>query len=368
MSSDRSPFSPPSGLTNISSNGMQQFMLQSNDMQLLQAYLNVGIDVPTTIEELEQQTYMKKIGSDYNDLLTAYKSVKEHCNNFRTKTLKEIVSCASNVYSYGNDASFLMEKVTEIINKWDIEKEPQKKIVEIVDEMIKTVESYAREASDVKDKIAQFHVDTSKDKKKLDSIHKKHLDELEKKNNEIKILKEKINDTQKEIDKYNSVNFWEKSILLVLDTKDSIAIFIFGDDEMKKNKLEQLRSDHELLHRYGELKDMLRRASDELASDMKLVIEIKAIDTSLKEILPKINKAIEALGRIESAWGALADNLKNIRSTLQNRVIDASTFIKSLGVELAIKKWKETAKLADDYRKSAYAEKVPLDKFIQETA
>jgi hypothetical protein len=57
---------------------------------------------------------------------------------------------------------------------------------------------------------------------------------------------------------------------------------------------------------------------------------------------------------MEGLWGAVADDLDGILTTLKDRIEEAPVIVKDLGVQQAIEAWQKLARIANQYRANAY--------------
>ncbi|RGB35928.1 hypothetical protein C1646_623273 [Rhizophagus diaphanus] len=354
----KTSLNPPSDLIQTQPNGKKLLAVQTQDMVALQVYVEAATRVPTTNEELKEKTTVDDDFSEFASMLNANKNVKAHCVTFRDVTFPESVSCASDIYNYGKKAPIFMGAVQKIYDKYDENPEKYKKEVEqVMDNLIKDATKYGEKATAVKNKFHQFSKETEDDRSILKPIHEGFLQKLN--DHAIEDLNKQIENAQSDLKKYQAEYDYDVTVAATTPTYAWLGPIGFICAAAVAGTYGQRATD--ALNSVKRCEKEIERLSSDLKKAIKLRREISIVDGSLNDILGKINSAITALNKIEGAWGAIADDIGNIRDKLKEDILDVPPFIASLGIEEAITNWTTVAQMANEYRQSAYTKEVSIE-------
>lgn len=104
------------------------------------------------------------------------------------------------------------------------------------------------------------------------------------------------------------------------------------------------------------LNKIITEEGAELESSLRLIAELDLIRSQMQDLLKKIGPAIHALGLMRGVWGAIADDLRNIRSAVDGTSGNSRIIIQKLSQKKIVDRWNALGKEVDAFRKAAYVD------------
>ena len=95
----------PGAIADPGTQGGPAFNLSKPEWIAIQNYVTDGLSLPITLYQFRNQLGSGAPAdlSDFNQLITAYGAVHEHCNSWQTSIFPNTVALASDIFEYGNN-------------------------------------------------------------------------------------------------------------------------------------------------------------------------------------------------------------------------------------------------------------------------
>ena len=96
----------PGAIADPGTQGGPAFNLSKPEWIAIQNYVTDGLSLPITLYQFRNQLGSRvnqQDLSDFNQLITAYGAVHEHCNSWQTSIFPNTVALASDIFEYGNN-------------------------------------------------------------------------------------------------------------------------------------------------------------------------------------------------------------------------------------------------------------------------
>lgn len=342
------------------------FVLSKPEWIAVQAYIAGALAVPTDQASLQASlpSGAPSGGFDqFNDLLAVYKTLHDHCSFWNDYTLPDSVSCAGDIVHYNEKVPIYYGALTKLLPKLEMDPpdpDAVKTFNAIVTQLSGNAQGYAAHAASVKDAMTAFATQTTTDGSAVSVVHKQYVDKLGANSDTIKKLSEQITQDKSDLDAAEAE--YRQDVIIAATTATygwfwpagTVAAGIVAGIYGKK-------ATDALAHANG-LKAAIDTEENELHSDQILIADLTRINSGLGDISQKITDALPALELMRGLWGAIADDLKHILTVVAEDIAQAPVWVKSLGIDEAIKDWADVAAEADEYRVNAYITTTTPDK------
>jgi hypothetical protein len=358
------PSISPGSIAEPGTPGGPAFVLSKTEWLAIQAYVLNALALPTT-----EPQFRNFLGagapanlSDFTRLIEAYATINGHVTTWRDDTFPSSVSLASDIYEYGaNKAPIYYSAINKqadilIIDPQNIV--AKEKLKAILDNLRITAEGYAKKASAVETKIKKFADDSQADYITLvgvdgnGGLRKYYNDKYGETSAESQALSKEIEAQRVILDQANAE--YDHDVVVAATTPTYVWVFplgtiaaavvagVYGDKAVKA--LERARA----------AQAKINSLAAEIAANTNMLNAIHATTANLEGISLKLAAALPAVQKIQGQWGAIANDLAAIIKIIDDDIAAAPPIIMSLGVDNAIRSWKNVADLADAYRKNAY--------------
>ncbi len=344
-----------------------KFVLSTDEWFAIQRYVNNGLSkeiMPHT--EADFRAFLGENApddlSDFIPLIDAYKAIFEHVTVWNDDTFPASVSLASDVFSYANQAEIYYKPIlplAEALTKNPDDEDSRQKLDAILEVLINQANDHHSRAEEVFQKIKLFADQTTQDSITLagpdgeTGLKKRYNDEYGEaselqqniiKDTELELIK--LEAATKEYEKYVKIAATTPTYAWALPpigiiVAGSIA-GVYGDKATKA------------LNRVKASRKIIEELNAELSMVTNLMNSINASNVILSGNIESISAALPVIKKIQGAWGAISDDLKNISSLVKINIQEALPIIMDLGVEAAISEWEAVGELADAYRMNAY--------------
>ncbi|KAL1734518.1 hypothetical protein EV714DRAFT_202113 [Schizophyllum commune] len=365
----------PKGLLNSDNN----YILQHDDVVYLHKYVWGGVLLPTTESAYRSRLHVSndvfaKLSGVIRPLVQTYATTKEHCQMFKDTTYPSIVSIASEVYNYAQNAGgssqdsyygkisflprWLQPYIFQCIRKLaDVTSEEEKArlkktINELVDMQVRNIDEIRTKSQAVVGDLHAFHDNTKKDmsalKERSDAVHTKleaevgSLQELDSKLREYRIELE-ADIAEYEHDKTVACTtpayYWLGLIGLI---SAATVAGIYGDKAAK------------MAARIDEVRKLISEYEQKIEDETRVVADLRAIDKHVDNILSLIEPAIQTIEKMMGIWQAIADDLRNLKDMVDTDVRKAAAVVADIVEAKVLAKWNDLKEAVDKYRKAAY--------------
>jgi hypothetical protein len=329
----------------------------------VQQYAVDGKALPT-----DEQSFRTSLGagapadlSDFKQLIDVYAHISTHCHTW-DGVFKGIVTLADHVWDYGaNKAPTYYPPILPLAHTLETEPgntQAQERLKAILAVLKQEATAYATEASSVFSQIKQFADDTSADRLTLVGPDgKSGLLEYynDKYASTSKAVEEIVQKTEAARGVLNEKEAEYRHDVIVASTTPTYAwIWPFGTVAGAVVAGIYGKKATEVLREEGVIKKEIEDLDAEKAADAKLIRAIGCATDSVTSIANAMTDALGVIGKVESAWSALASDLGSIVKTIETNIAEVPPIIMNLGVETALTEWHNVALAADTYRQKAY--------------
>ncbi|PVZ58150.1 toxin [Pseudomonas sp. B1(2018)] len=296
-------------------------LVTNDDIKKIKRYVNAGLKLPIEINEIEQiykfdqvnitgltsadmqvlflpmrshaaswsplESNMKKVGSDLHVFADNFTSNSQ-------SIIKYLESLPSYISGTGKVGDLSPEEIDNLpeIQLTEGEKKKIPALLELVEELKTVITEHSASTKTTKDQISEFklQIDALKSKLglKVTLCNSHNFDEkIKKLNDNLKLLNDRIDQKLAEIGEY-SKNKWLGVIGGVFGLL--ISSTIYGAKANKaRNELEQLTTDR-------------RKIESEIATTNTVLASLLAFETSLQDLLLRIEDAAGSSSNLESLW------------------------------------------------------------------
>lgn len=354
------------------------YILQNQDVYDLLKYVYCGVLLPVTEDAYKARLnisvdVMDKLSGVISPLVKAYASTQDHCQAFKDTTYPTIVSLASDVYHYaqnaGGDAkdSYYGNIFSSIRALADAttQKEQEKLTATInglVDVQVSAITKLQKRSKQTVADLRTFEGQTRGDqsimKERSNAVDAKlteqvgSLDDLE---NKLQQYRDELKSDQVAYEHDKIVACTTPTYawlgLIGLITASTIA-GIYGKKAVK------------MANRIDEVNKLIKGYEGKIKDETVVLADLKAIDADLGKVLALIDPTIAVIEKMMGVWSAIADDLNNLREMVNTDVRTANAAISTIVDNKLTKKWDALAKSVDKYRKAAFVkgpEQISLD-------
>ncbi|HEU5226550.1 MAG TPA: alpha-xenorhabdolysin family binary toxin subunit A [Ktedonobacteraceae bacterium] len=336
------------------------FTLQEPEFYALQAYVESGKLLPTDVRELELIVGIpQEHGSQFNDLLGAYKNVVDHCRNFTENTFPESVRLAGDIVSYNTKVNIYYDVLLDIAQEYQDATSPEEE-EELERDFRATIEQLSRRARDfvthsesVSRLYGEFLEETKADKGHIDPLSRKYHErfdaetgELAQTLQEIERLTEELEVATREYEKayykaYKEPQYYGWLGLIGLSVALAMTI------------------------KYGEIADQWKARAEAIEAKIKLAQEkakqaalflnsLELANDSVASIQKKIDEALPVLARLRGSWLAIDQELNDIVIAIDENFEDLLVRLVRAGIKEMKERWAKVADKAEQYREVAF--------------
>lgn len=333
------------------------FMLSKPEFVAVQTYVEAGKRLPASRDEMTSRLGISAEDvAEFDDLIAVYNQIDGHCTYFSTATFPMSVQLASAITEYNTKVPTYYGALNQVITLWQDGKitpdQGKAKLDALLSNLRDTAQTYATTAKTVKDKMIQFVEETKGDQANLTPVQQRYHDKYEAEGGLIDTYTSQIKTDLDNIKNWNDQYQHDVTVAATSATyawvwpvgtiAAAIVAGIYG-----KRATDAL--DH--VHEY---QDKLAQAQGDLRKALLLTHDLYLANDSLAGIVAKLNAALPVLEKMEGIWGAIADDMANVLTAIDQDIDKAPVIIKDLGVTEAIDDWAKVAAIADAYRVNAY--------------
>lgn len=341
------------------------FILQEPAFYALQTYTDAGQRLPVNAQELETIVGIPASeGSQFNDILSTYGAVKEHCKEFATKTFPESVTLASDIVSYATKADVFYSELVAIAEEYqDADSDEEKQELErdfraLVDRLYREAVKFETHTQEVSDLFGGFLQHTEDDERRLTPLYTKYRERFDGETGALKEVREEIEElwaelevATREYEKAHYKAYTEPAYygwLGIIGASVAIAMLIKYGELAEKMK-EKMKT----------IKEKIAAAQGKEQQAERFIEQLDLANHSLHDIHSKIQEALPVIGKLRGNWKILEDELANIVSGIDESFADIIRRIVKAEVAVLIKDWERVAEKADLYRHIAFLTFVP---------
>ncbi|MEA5514724.1 alpha-xenorhabdolysin family binary toxin subunit A [Nodularia sp. UHCC 0506] len=343
----------PKQLAENTTSAPEGFVIDSEQLFQVQLFVANALELPITKDKMQ-----------FDDIREAYSLIHKHCSEWQSDIYPSIVSLATDIYDYGTSAQTIYGAIgklaTQISESDDMSlSSPEvKKFYRLVDNLIAKATDYEQRAIKVSDDVTRFSNYCHDHDRNLDKLYVVYEAKFIGNNQKIKELQNQKKVQEDRLAKANAdyhhyvvvaattpTYMW---IPLVGWIAGGVVLGIYIDRAVKaKNDAEDAAR---------QIVDLIQKLSDEV----RVVSEIEKAKKGVHDIDKQLETALEALGKIQSAWSAIAADLTKLKVLVADVIAHHNNLIVAdIYIDDAILKWKNLAEKADTYRMKAYANFLP---------
>jgi hypothetical protein len=333
------------------------FVLARPEWLAVQCYVTSALNLPT-----DQATLKASLPGDppggmdqFNDLLTAYKTMHDRCSFWNSHTLPDSVSCASDIVHYNEKVPIYYGALTKLLPKLQLNPPDPTAVAQfkaILDNLSADAKGYADHAASVKTAMTAFDTETKTDAAAIRTLHTTYQKKLGDQSPVIQQLSSQI--TQDKADMRSAYDEYNHDVIVAATSAAYAWVFPAGTIAAGIVAGIYGKKATDALARARGLSTAIDTLNTELRSAAILMSDLTRINVDLGDIGGKIDAAVPALDKMRGAWEGISSDLDNIRTVIANDIGKAPAIIKSLGIDTAIADWAAVAAEADQYRVNAY--------------
>lgn len=332
------------------------FKLTAAKLGLVQAYAQVGTNVPVSKEEFKEKYGLQSDNLDrFNPLMEQYKKVQGNCIDFQENILPQTVTLASDVVNYSKDFNEYCNAMLDVVQDRKSEKISKEEAKETIDGICETLkgsaDKFADRAKGITEKLRTFVIETKNTNVNLTKIVKGFQEEKEK-DSTIKNFAKRMEKLQSLLKAANEE--YEHDVTVAATTPTYawvipwgtvaavIVAGIYGSGATKTyNKIKELTE---------QIEDLLKDYNTKilLYGDMDICVN------HVNEVIQLAEQAIPVVEEMQSFWQAISDDMGYLKDIINDKIEEAAEVLQKIGIKRAIKQWTDIEKLADSYRATAY--------------
>ncbi|KAL1682192.1 hypothetical protein EV122DRAFT_204044 [Schizophyllum commune] len=358
----------PKGLLNSDDN----YILQHDDVVKLLKYVWAGVLLPVTEDAYRSRLQISddvfnKLSSVIKPLVQSYATTQVHCQVFKDTTYPGIISIASDVYSYAQNAggssddsyyAAIFQSIRQLANDLpqDEEAKLRETIKELVDMEVKSIDKiYTKSQSAIED-LRAFEDDTKKDKSALTERSTAVNDKLQDEVGSLDDLERKLQQYRDELEADLAEYEHDKIVACTTPAYYWIGLIglisaaavagIYGDKAAK------------MAARIDEVRKLISDYEQKIKDETRVVGDLRAINNDVGNILSLIEPSIAVIETMMGIWQAISDDLKNLQEMVDTNVRDAAAVVADRVEAKVVQKWNDLKEAVDKYRKAAYVSDV----------
>lgn len=360
--SEGTSFAPGVGTFNTQSTpGGPAFVMSSASWITLQSYLAFVKNLPSTTAMLQTEmgTGAPASMTDFDKLISLYVSMQTDGTNFTASTYPDIVNLASDIYNYGISIPTYYGGLQECINI--LKNDPgnvqaQQNLIAVVDQLATNVAPYITKASKIKSDLATFVSNMETDNNTLTApisgYYAYYDNEYGADSAAVQQIVTELSDDHSALDDAQAKY---KRDVIIASTSPAylwipvvgwiaapIIAGVFGNEAVQD------------LKKISDMQTAINQLEAEKAADALLMQGLIFIKSHITTLSDEITSAVTIVEGIEGNWNAIAADLNNLSTQLQNNFTSTLAFLLQLNFNLAIQEWTTLAGLADVYRENAF--------------
>lgn len=369
-------FQPAEQLT-TEHNGEKAFFLSDYEWNLIQLYVREGVGIPGTEAGLRKylfnNTSERTKEEDFNNLLTAFKDIRDNCKEFYDKTFPESVQLAGDIYDYGiNKVATFYPGISQVISA--LEEDPENdalrtRLKKLIEELISDASEREKKSKDVLEKLKTFEQQTRVSQNVLDGEegHDGLAQELKEKygmqstivkdlQRRIKGLREEVSDLKGKVEDFQTAQAVTAPALLLLGPCGAAYFLIAEASAGVSIAVHTLN----LKNKKVALEKSISELNTKEALAVNLFNCIEFAQTRVKNISAKIKDALPYIEKMCAIWNKIVSDLKSILTKIDLIETDVD-FLKQFALDDAAAAWEELAQLAQNYRVHAFVKIEPVN-------
>ena len=337
--------------------GDNPFYLSNPEWLSIQCYVASAINLPEDKDSMRAMLPADPPGGmdQFNDLITAYKDLHDHCEYWQNNTLPDSVKCASNIVDYNIKVPIYYGALTKLLDKLE-QKPPDDKAVEqfkaIIQNLSDQAAGYSNHAGLVYKGMSDFAEQSARDSGAIKPLKEKYDKELGDQAPEIKQMSEELTTLKNELDE--ATKEYEHDVVVAATSATYAWIFPLGTIAAGIVAGTYGSKATKAAKRAKGISAEIGLLNDKLAASAILLLDLGRIHSDLSDISEKLAIALPIIQKLQGIWGGIRDNLENILRIIDEDISQVPAIIKSLGIDEAIDAWAKVAKEADSYRVNAY--------------
>lgn len=351
------------GVSLVANSDEPKFILSSEEWLTIQCYVAKTLALPDT--ESKFKTYLGNGApsdlTDFLQLMNVYKKMIEHVTDWQDNTFPSSVSLASDIYNYSLKVETYYNPIlplAEILVDNPDDQKTKDKLVAIFTILSQEANMHQEKAAMVANKVTAFANRTKEDLIELSGadgksgLVKYYADKYGTASDEAKAIAKQIDETQEILEKANKE--YNHDVVVASTTPCYVWFTVFGPIAAAIVAGIYGNKALKALDAIKAAEQKIKALQAEEQANINLLLILNTTNNGLIDISNSIDKALPVIQTIQGTWQAIADDLKNIIQTIHTNIEEALPIIMDLGVDSAIKSWKDVGKSADKYRQNAY--------------
>lgn len=359
-------FMPSNFVTN--EDGTENIILSTEDRVAIQQYLQEGMYLPTTNEQLiNEYGLTQNMLSKYDLIKNEYAKIKISCTSFYHGAYTSSINLANQILDFNDNFYPSIEAISDLyksyINKQMTESELRSIFNELIGELRKVIGGYIDTCTSVKDGINTFLTETNQYKVDLvgqdgkSGIVKKYFDDYNLNTEEINKLRKDIAAATKDLQ--IATKEYEHDIAKERETAyyswipiygliaSAIVNGIYGNAAKKAAK------------KMDELSKKIKEETQQMNEKMALAACMDRSDRFITQLSKRMEDAIKPIEKMKSAWNALSGDLEMLQQKVNADISQLKIVTEYVKMEAIKTNWERISKEANDYRNSAFITIVP---------
>lgn len=333
------------------------FILSKPEWVSVQCYVVSALHLPTDQKSMREELPADPPGGmdQFNDLLSAYKSLHDHCQYWQDHTLQDSVNCAADIVHYNVKVPSYYGALTKLLPKLELDPPDPAAVNQckaILQNLSSQAKGYADHAQLVLDGMKTFSEQSAQDQLTIKPLIEKYKKKLGEQSPTIKDLSDEL---EKDKEALKAANEEYNHDVIVAATTPTYA-WIWPAGTIAAGTVAGIygKKATDALKRVHEYESKISLVSDQLQAAAKLLLDLQRIHSDLGDISDKLNTALPVLQKMHGAWTAIHNDLDNILVIIDQDIDQVPAILKSLGIDEAIQAWAQVAAEADAYRVNAY--------------
>lgn len=354
----------PDAIASASTTGGPAFVLSASEWLEIQAYVMTALQLPTTMD-----AFRNSLGSgaasdltQFQPLIDCYSAVSTQCTNWQANTFPNSVKLANNVAYYGTSivpAYYgAIQTEAEKLETNPNDTAAQQALVTVLTRIAGIAQGYADNAAAVSKQIQDFANQTTDAHTTLYGVDgtgglmAKYNSELGPNSDTVKTLQSQI-DTQNGILQQANADY-NHDVIVAATSATYAWIFPFGTIAAGVVAGVYGKKATDALNLVNDTKNQIAKLEAEEQADANLILTLNMAEKSLTGIQGSLTAAVPLLEKLEGVWGAIANNLTQIVTSINSDITTALPLITALDITTDISAWQTVAAEANSYQLNAY--------------
>ncbi len=334
------------------------FVLSQTEWISIQKYVQDALALPLTQDQLRPILNVdSSVPIDmFDDMLTAYKALNEHCSTWKNTTFPNIVDLANDIVHYNTKVPVYYGGLQKVVDQYNASPSDEllKEITAIITNLASDASARATKAQGAADSIKAFADTTRIDQTTISNLYADYQKQYGSSSDEMKTLQDDIRAQKLIIESADAEYRHDVTIASTTPTyawvpfigwiAAAVVAGIYGHKAV------------EALHERDDAQHQLDNDNDTIRRDTNVCFMITNAKEGLQQILSDIQGALPVIQKIQGAWSAISSDLNNLVITIQTDIAQALPILMGLGIQEAISQWAQLATEADSYRVHAFVE------------